>query len=209
MRNVVLPQDTTHLIQRPHYQRGSLCQDPTGNRTTRKCDDHHKETQTEVVWTCFPVIRSVSRSSGQAKTILLGTVNGGRRQSRQKKRREENVREWTGLEFAESQRAVENRKNRGNWLWSHLWCLSDPRGWEIGEGEGELRQISFMVWPTSDHLQQIKENEVIDMLADYPDRPSASRSRICFFQYVGVAQGRHHAVTQRNLLAVPGSELSG
>ena len=31
--NEVLPQDTTHLIQRPCYQRGSPCQDPTGNRT--------------------------------------------------------------------------------------------------------------------------------------------------------------------------------
>ena len=29
--NEVLPQDTTHLIQRPCYQRGSPCQDPAGN----------------------------------------------------------------------------------------------------------------------------------------------------------------------------------
>ena len=57
----------------------------------------------------------VSRSSGLAKTILQGTVKGGRRQGRQKKRWE-NIMEWTGLEFAESQRAVENRKNGGNWL---------------------------------------------------------------------------------------------
>ena len=34
----------------------------------------------------------------------------GRRQGRQKKRWEDNIREWTGLEFAESQRAVENRE---------------------------------------------------------------------------------------------------
>ena len=52
----------------------------------------------------------VSRSSGQAKTILEGTVKGGRRQGRQKKRWEDNIREWTGLEFAKSQRAVENRE---------------------------------------------------------------------------------------------------
>ena len=36
----VLPQDTTHLKQRPCYQRGSLCQDPAGNRTTRRPPDH-------------------------------------------------------------------------------------------------------------------------------------------------------------------------
>ena len=52
----------------------------------------------------------VSRSSGLAKTILQGTVKGGRRQGRQSKRVEDNIREWTGLEFAKSQRAVENRK---------------------------------------------------------------------------------------------------
>ena len=52
----------------------------------------------------------VSRSSGLAKTILQGTVKGGRRQDRQKKRWEDNIREWTGLEFAKSKRAVENRQ---------------------------------------------------------------------------------------------------
>ena len=51
----------------------------------------------------------VSRSSGLAKTIVQGTVKGGRRQGRQRKRWEENIREWTGLEFAKSQRAVEIR----------------------------------------------------------------------------------------------------
>ena len=52
----------------------------------------------------------VSRLSGLAKTILQGTVKGGRRQGRQRKRWEENIREWTGLDFSKSQRAVENRK---------------------------------------------------------------------------------------------------
>ena len=56
--NEVLPQDTTHLIQRPCYQRGSLCQDPAGNGTTRRPPDDCKETQTAVVWSCLPFIRS-------------------------------------------------------------------------------------------------------------------------------------------------------
>ena len=43
----------------------------------------------------------VSRSSGLAKTILQGTVKGGRRQGRQRKTWEDNIREWTGFEFAE------------------------------------------------------------------------------------------------------------
>ena len=54
----------------------------------------------------------VSRSSGLAKAILQGTVKGGRRRGRQRKRWEGNIREWTGLEFGKSQRAVENR---GKW----------------------------------------------------------------------------------------------
>ena len=52
----------------------------------------------------------VSRSAGLAKTILQGTVKGGRRQGRQRKRWEDNIREGTGLEFGKSQRAVENRE---------------------------------------------------------------------------------------------------
>ena len=52
----------------------------------------------------------VSRSSRLAKTILQGTVKGGRRQSRQRKRWENIIREWTGPEFGKSQRAEENRE---------------------------------------------------------------------------------------------------
>ena len=48
--------------------------------------------------------------SGLAKTILQGTVKGGGRQGRQRMMWEDNVGEWTGLEFAKSQRALENRE---------------------------------------------------------------------------------------------------
>ena len=104
--NEVLRQDTMHLIKRPCYQRESRCQDPAGNWNTRRSPDHRKKTQTEVVWTCLPFI-----SSGQ--NHLQGTVKGGRRQGRQRKRCEDNIREWTGLEFGKSQRAVENRMMMG------------------------------------------------------------------------------------------------
>ena len=56
----------------------------------------------------------VSCSSGLAKTILQGTVKVGRRQGRQRKRWEDNIREWTGLEFGRSQRTVENREKWRN-----------------------------------------------------------------------------------------------
>ena len=56
--NEVLPQDTTHRIQRPCYQRGSPCQDPAGKWTTRRPFDDRKETQSAVVRSCLPFIRS-------------------------------------------------------------------------------------------------------------------------------------------------------
>ena len=58
----------------------------------------------------------VSRSSGLAKTILQGAVKRGRRHGRQRKRWDNNIREWTVLEFAKSQRAMENRESRRNCL---------------------------------------------------------------------------------------------
>ena len=51
-----------------------------------------------------------TRSTGLAKMILQGTVQGGRRRGRQKKRREDNVTEWTGLKLGEALRKAENRE---------------------------------------------------------------------------------------------------
>ena len=51
----------------------------------------------------------VSMSSGLAKTILQGTVKGKRKRGRQKKRWEDNIKEWTGMDFASSSRTAENR----------------------------------------------------------------------------------------------------
>ena len=51
----------------------------------------------------------VPRSSGLAKTILQGTVQGGRRRGRQKKRWENNISEWTGLKFCNALREAENK----------------------------------------------------------------------------------------------------
>ena len=73
----------------------------------------------------------VFRSSGLAKTILQGTVKGGRRQDRQKKRSEDNIREWTGLEVRQvPEGSGERRKleKTGCEVISHLWCPNDPRG---------------------------------------------------------------------------------
>ena len=52
----------------------------------------------------------VIRSCGLAKTIPQGTVQGGRRRGRQRKRWEDNIKEWTGLEGNIILREAENRE---------------------------------------------------------------------------------------------------
>ena len=52
----------------------------------------------------------ILRSSGFAKAILQGTVKGKRKRGRQKKRWEDKIKEWTGMDFASSTRAAGNRK---------------------------------------------------------------------------------------------------
>ena len=41
---------------------------------------------------------------------LQGTVKGARRRVRQKKRWEDNIKEWTGMAFGDSLRAAEDRE---------------------------------------------------------------------------------------------------
>ena len=48
--------------------------------------------------------------SPAGQNLLAKHGERAKRQGRQRKRWEDNIREWTGLEFAKSQRAVENRK---------------------------------------------------------------------------------------------------
>ena len=79
-------QDTTHLIQRPCYQRGSTCQDPAGNWTTGRPPDDCKETQTVVVWSFFPFIRSgqnhLARHSERGKKTRQTEEEVGRQHQR-------------------------------------------------------------------------------------------------------------------------------
>ena len=60
-----------------------------------------------MVWLCLPFIRSgqnhLARHSERGKKTR-------QTDGRQRKRWEDSIREWTGLEFAKSQRAVENRE---------------------------------------------------------------------------------------------------
>ena len=59
--------------------------------------------EVKMIWPCF-------WSSGLAKTILKGTVKEERKRGGQKKRWEDNIKEWSGMDFASSTRVAENRK---------------------------------------------------------------------------------------------------
>ena len=61
------------ILRISYYQGGSLCQDPAGNRTTRR-PNHRKETQTEVVLTCLPFIRSGPALYLQSSHLLCALV---------------------------------------------------------------------------------------------------------------------------------------
>ena len=52
----------------------------------------------------------VTRASGLAKTVLQGTVWGGRRRDRQRKRWEDNIQDWTGLKLSDAVRRAEERE---------------------------------------------------------------------------------------------------
>ena len=80
-------------------------------------------------------LRHVSRSSVLAKTILQGTVKGGRRHGRQKQRWKDNIKEWAGLEF---KRAVKKWEK-----WRKLVVKSSvvPQRPAI-KGEGESKEMA-------------------------------------------------------------------
>ena len=52
---------------------------------------------------------NIPMSSGLARTILQGTVQGKRRKGTQKKKLEDDMKEWAGLDFAGSTSAAKDR----------------------------------------------------------------------------------------------------
>ena len=119
--NEVLPQDTTHLIKRPCYQQGSPCQDPAGNWTTRRPPDDRKETQTAVVWSCFPFTRS-----GQSHLARHSERGKKTRQTKEEKGRLHQGMDRPGVRQI-PEGSGEQGKDGENWLQNHLWCPNDPQ----------------------------------------------------------------------------------
>ena len=141
----------------------------SGPRSSRRSDYEDLLTivkRRKLQWSCLPFIRSSQnhlarhsergKKTGLAKTILQGGVKGGRRQGRQRKRWEDNFREWTGLGFGKSQRALENggkwrelvakssvvpqrpSRLRDRWWWWWWWwwslCYCAVKKWAINLG---------------------------------------------------------------------------
>ena len=92
----------------------------------------------------------ISRSFGMAKTILQWTVKGARRRGRQKKRWEDNIKEWTGMGFGDSLRAAEDRDR-----WNGIVAMSSmvPRRPPWLRDRDEMR------------------NQIFVMSVNYPTRP--------------------------------------
>ena len=72
--------------------------------TLTSCQDHDGVKHLKLMMVVVVAFSSHARISWKF------TVKGGTRRGRQKKRWEDNIKEWTGLEFARSQRAAENKE---------------------------------------------------------------------------------------------------
>ena len=98
----MLPQDSTHFIQRPSYQRGSPCQDPAGIGP-------HEDFLTIVKRRKTQFYGHVSRSSGLAKNHLA------RHSERGKKTRqtEEEVGRHQGMDGPEIRQVLEGSGEQG------------------------------------------------------------------------------------------------
>ena len=90
----------------------------------------------------------ISRSSDMAKTILQGTVKGARRRGRQKKRWEDNIKEWMGMGFGDSLRAAEDREG-----WKGIVATSSvvPRWPPTLRDWDEMRWRQGSPWRISAH----------------------------------------------------------
>ena len=102
--------------QRPYYQRRSPRQDSAGNRTTRRPPGQRKETQTAVVWSCLPFIRSgqtyLARQQWKWEEDKTDRGRGGKTTSAS----------GQALSSPSPRGQSRTERNGTNWLLNHLWC---------------------------------------------------------------------------------------
>ena len=122
-----------HMILHISYKDHVTNEEVSGK--IQKASDHTKTfwlTFRSAIWsvcTCLPFIRS-------GQNHLARYIKWGRRRGRQKKRMR---RQPLGMDRSGVRQIPEDGREegnvRGNWLWSHPWCLNDTRGVGIGEGD--------------------------------------------------------------------------
>ena len=120
-----------HHLQIPHLQR-------RGANRTRQAIGPHEDLLTTVKRCKLKWYGHVTRSSGIAKTILEGTVLGGRRRGRQKKRWEDNIPEWTGMTLSAAMRKAERREE-----WRELVARSSGAPQRSTKVKVKLHNCSF------------------------------------------------------------------
>ena len=124
--NKVLQQDSTHLIQRPCYQRGSPRQDQAGNRTIQR-PDYRKETQIAVIWSCLPCIRSgqnhLTRHSERGKKTRQTEEEVGRQHQGMDRPEDRQVPEGSGEQEKWRKLVVKSSvvPKRPSWLRDRWW----------------------------------------------------------------------------------------
>ena len=101
-----------------YYQLGSSQKSPNSCWRPRWNPDPGKEMETEV-------FGHVTRSFGLAKAILQDKVIGKRR-GRQRNGREGHIKEWTGMDFASSNRTAENSTR-----WKEIVAKSSVVPWHL------------------------------------------------------------------------------
>ena len=89
--------------------RDHISNEEVRNRT-RQAIGPHEDLLTRVKRHKLKWYGHVTRSTGLAKTILQGTVQGGRRRGRQTKIWEDNIPEWTGMTLGAAMRKAERRE---------------------------------------------------------------------------------------------------
>ena len=97
-------QPLLHISHKDHITNEIVC------RKTQAAIGPYEDILTTVKKRKLRWFGHVIRSSGLCKKIVQVTVPGKIKRGRQKKRWEDNIREWTGFDFNSSQRAAEDRQ---------------------------------------------------------------------------------------------------
>ena len=89
-------------------------------RTIQKDNVHYEDLLTTIKRKKLKWYGHVIRSDGLSKTIMQGTVQGCRKRGRQMKKWMDNVAEWTGKSFAETQTLARDRGEWRNFVYERL-----------------------------------------------------------------------------------------